>query len=444
MGTTTIVSPSGDPYLDGMLTGRRWDALTWSLPSHASDYGPGYTDQGALNNGFAPVNLSERQALQHIFDQLQSLIATPITFLGNNGLGDIRIANSANAGSAYSYYPDGTDSTGGDVFIGDYQDNFSPQIGNYGWHTLLHEVGHTLGLKHPFDPGDETAFADKIMPLDHDGSEFTVMTYKSGIGEGNGYTNETNGYPQSFMQEDIRALQELYGANYNSHSGDTTYKWDPNTGQEFIDGVAQPMPGDNRVFLSVWDGNGHDTYDFQTFTTDLDIDLTPGGWSKLSDAQTADLGLGHEARGNVFNAFLIDDDPRSLIEDVLGGSGNDFMVGNIADNAMWGGFGNDTIHGGDGLDRLLAGAGDDQLFGERGNDILSGGFGNDEFVYAPEAHDSSRDVITDFGVGNDHVVLAGVNVVKLGGNLALLSDGTLIAADGHVWSHSDFIFHPHF
>src|SRR5262245_6826719 len=74
----------------------------------------------------------------------------------------------------------------------------------------------------------------------------------------------------------------------------------------------------------------------------------PGGWSVTSQQQLASLGDGEFSRGNVFNALQFRGDPRSLIEDAIGGSGNDLLAGNAADNAIRGASGQDYILGRDG------------------------------------------------------------------------------------------------
>ena len=77
------------------------------------------------------------------------------------------------------------------------------------------------------------------------------------------------------------------------------------------------------------------------------------------------------AAGNVANAYLYNDDPRSLIENAIGGSGNDILIGNQANNALTGGAGNDLLTGLDGNDTLTGGVGNDALSGDAGNDTLT-------------------------------------------------------------------------
>ena len=68
----------------------------------------------------------------------------------------------------------------------------------------------------------------------------------------------------------------MYGANYNTNSGNTVYKWSPTTGQMSINGVGQGAPAGNKIFMTIWDGGGNDTYDFSNYTTNLSVDLQPG------------------------------------------------------------------------------------------------------------------------------------------------------------------------
>ncbi len=125
------------------------------------------------------------------------------------------------------------------------------------------------------------------------------------------------------MMYDIAAIQYMYGANFNHNSGNTVYTFSPTTGEMFVNGVGQGTPEDNHIFRTIWDGNGIDTYNLSNYTTDLEIDLAPGGWSNFHSGQLAHLSIANDiyARGNVFNALQFEGDSRSLIENAIGGSG---------------------------------------------------------------------------------------------------------------------------
>lgn len=208
--------------------------------------------------------------------------------------------------------------------------------------------------------------------------------------------NETWGYAQTPMMYDIAALQQMYGADFATNGGNTVYRWNPATGQAVINGVGQKVPGDNRVFMTVWDGGGTDTYDFSNYATNLKVDLRPGQWSRLSTAQIAQLGEGHEARGNVANALTYHGNVRSLVENAIGGSGADTIVGNVVAN------------------NLRGGGGADRLYGLSGNDVLSGGAGSDVFVFNTKpSRASNLDRILDFSVRDDTIYLENAVFTRL-------------------------------
>jgi uncharacterized FAD-dependent dehydrogenase len=67
------------------------------------------------------------------------------------------------------------------------------------------------------------------------------MTYATYVGD----TDDEDGAvhrPTSFMQDDIAALQYMYGANYNYRADDTTYSWNPMIGEMTVNGAAQGSP----------------------------------------------------------------------------------------------------------------------------------------------------------------------------------------------------------
>ena len=102
-------------------------------------------------------------------------------------------------------------------------------------------------------------------------------------------------------------------------------------------------------FTTFIGGPGNDTADFSQFASNLTITLD----NKPNDG----------SRSGEMNV-------ESDIENVIGGSGNDLIIGNPSFNHLYGGPGNDTIYGGSGNDTLEGGHGHDQLFGQDGDDLL--------------------------------------------------------------------------
>ncbi|MCD7110280.1 M10 family metallopeptidase C-terminal domain-containing protein [Rhizobium sp. DKSPLA3] len=380
---STTIAPTGNPNIDGILSNNAWSGgvLTYAFPTARSDYA--YDDGSA---SFFPVSTQPIGAALFAMEQSSGNAVDDGFSLEGFTLLDLRRGNTADAtlrfaGSdvanptAFAFYP-GAEDVSGDIWFGDGYagtdlDYLKPKPGNYAWHTLIHELGHALGLKH----GHE-AEVNAALPRAMDSVEFTVMTYKAFIGASvdAGYSYGANDAPQTFMALDIAALQTMYGADYSVMSGDTTYRWTPKSGVTVIDGQTAIAPGANTIFATLWDGGGRDTFDLTAYKTNLSIDLRAGGFSVFDRAQLADLGggpNGGHARGNIFNALLHDGNTASLIENVKAGAGNDRIVGNEVANLLSGNAGKDTLFGLSGNDTLLGGAGADALDGGSGLDTAS-------------------------------------------------------------------------
>ena len=354
------VTESGDGDIDALLWGAKWSTgnLFFSFPTSATLYSyDGEPDQGFQQ--FTPeLKDAVRQAFG-IFGQYANLTFTETT----SNTADLRLALTNLAiddtpASARGYSPD-AGARNGDLWL-DTQTNWTPVKGNSDFLTLLHEIGHTLGLSHPgfsMDPA-------------HVGHPYTIMSYQAFP------THEAPfpyiDVPQTPMLADVAALQYMYNANYNTRPLDTHYSWSPTTGETFIDGIGQGRPVKNIIFKTIWDGGGIDTYDFSGYTKPISIDLRPGEWTNpgLTNAsagsgpfQVATLGLDPDgfvhAPGSIANAYLFNGDTRSLIENANGGAGNDIIIGNQANNTLRGNGGDDT---------LFYTAGNDALFGDARGD----------------------------------------------------------------------------
>jgi serralysin len=368
MAAVTYYGPSGDPYVDGVLWYYKWASndLSYSFPAQAAFYGSNY-GYGEPANNFEPLNDIQTAAVRAALSNIESSVDLTFNEVTESSTvhGTLRYAMSDEPWTAYAYLPHPAPEGGDSWYNNESQIYDVPIKGNYAYLTFVHETGHALGLSH--------AHEDYVMPIGRDSMEYTVMSYRSYVGASlyQGYTNEKYGFAQTLMMYDIAALQYVYGANYNSNSGDSVYSWSPSSGEMFIDGAGQGAPGANRVFMTVWDGGGTDTYDLSNYATGVEIDLRPGQWTTTSATQLAKLHRnGSEiAVGNIANALLYGGNWLSLIENAKGGSGHDYIIGNQTSNILWGNEGNDVLSGGNGHDVLIGGAGADILLGGYGHDM---------------------------------------------------------------------------
>jgi serralysin len=384
--TTTSVTATNDNNIDGLLYETRWSStsLTFSFTDSIDDYETGYHDRGSHATGFQSLSATQQAAARAWigvggqFDQVSLLSPTELTGTSDRDA-TLRIAQSTVPGTAFAYLPGGT-VEGGDAWFGSANGYYTnPVMGDYAFVTFGHELGHALGLKHGHEADGVSGVS---MNSDRDSMEFSIMTYRSYVGHDLStlphYTNGEGEYAQSLMMYDIAAIQKMYGAAFDANATNTTYTFSTTTGEMFVNGVGQGTPSENRIFRTVWDGNGVDTYDFSNYTTNLSVDLTPGGWSDLDvggNSQRANLnagfgGITEYARGHVFNALQYNGDARSLIENANGGLGNDSLQGNGAKNFLNGNAGNDTLFGNSGNDSILGGVGSDSLDGGQGVDVL--------------------------------------------------------------------------
>ncbi|MGY2223097.1 M10 family metallopeptidase C-terminal domain-containing protein [Pseudomonas gingeri] len=291
-----------------------------------------------------------------------------------------------------------------------YEVNKTPALNNYARHTLTHEIGHALGLEHP---GGYNAHGSVLLSYQSDAeyvqdtAAHSVMSYWPEGHAGHDFAEDHRMYllenysplglllgapiaavreaylnyfyPEDHLRthssgpllDDITAIQMLYGANMTTRVDDTTYGFNSNTGRDFLSLASAA----DRPLFAVWDAGGNDTLDFSGFYQDQKINL-----NELSFSDVAGLV------GNVSIARGV------TVENAIGGSGDDLLIGNAVANDLKGGAGDDILHGGGGGDRFWGGAGEDTFM----------------FIQVADSAPDASARIMDFTSGEDTIDLSAI------------------------------------
>ena len=282
--SATTVSLTYSQNIDALLSRYKWGGAvgTGAILSYSFPWASGGNATFSGYNGSDYSSLNENTATSHYglnATQQASAIAAlqswanvaNINFQGvadtATNVGDIRFAwtsattTTSTGTQAWGWggYPDSYWPSAGDVWISTIESgatNTDWSVGSHNYYSLIHELGHALGLKHPFYDADFPLGTLLLTLLDT--RQYSVMSYTNQANDlfatltqnGSWYASFDRVNPVTPMVLDIAAIQYLYGANITYHTGDDVYSFD----------TATPF------FRTIWDAGGNDTISVSNFT----------------------------------------------------------------------------------------------------------------------------------------------------------------------------------
>ncbi|MBY0574626.1 MAG: M10 family metallopeptidase C-terminal domain-containing protein, partial [Undibacterium sp.] len=244
---------------------------------------------------------------------------------------------------------------------------------------LLHEIGHSLGLKHPFehtDAGGQVALGPYLTG-DEESMAWTMLSYTRSA--------QKLDY-KTYSPFDIAALQDIYGVSTQAHPDNSRY---------ILNEIASNF---------IWDGNGTDTIDGSKLTKALTLYMEAGYWSYIGAKSTT-----------ISSAGQITINFGTVIENAIGSANSDSIIGNAENND------------------IQANAGNDMIKGAGGDDILNGGDGVDIATYSG----NSSEYLVSFNSENGQLTIKDLILERDGTDK--LSNIELLSFKDQIISTADFL-----
>ena len=342
----SLTGPQIKEGVQGLSSTSSKRTITYSLLSSAPAAG---TLGGSASdlNGWQTMDATQAAGVRAAFAYYEKILNVDFVEVASD-TGNINFAMNTQAASAgYAYSPQ---SLYGKTYVylaKNQPTNSNFAEGSYGWLTMIHEIGHAMGLKHPGDynaggGGGETPF----LPAALDSKRYSAMSYNQPA------DIPGNIHARTMMLYDVGALQYLYGTASA-------------TNQTFAFGDT-----DTNTLQTLWASGDSNTLDFSATTsaTGLTINLNDGEFSSLG-ALANNLALAYGAR----------------IDTLRLGSGNATVTGNEHGNDIYLKDGLVTFTGGSGNDRMIFSGGNQ-------NDLSISG-GNVSGYYTFNNYDSTEDAV---------------------------------------------------
>ena len=388
--------------------------------------GKGYTPFSEAQKAATRIAVSNWD--EYIAPEFREVSMGPGASGWGQNVADIWLANTfTGPAQAWAYSP-GYDNSGtriaSDVWTMDPRFNGSNaqfEPGFYALQTLNHELGHSLGFSHPgsYDFGDDNDGDGVPDPITYGGDAFyaqdnhqySIMSYFDSFEAGNNQVDFNYMrfvYASTPMVHDIWIMQQKYGVETTTRTGDTTYGF--NATSDVTNAAMRFEVGEMATIFTIWDAGGNDTIDLSGYYSDSVIDLregayiSAGGWGSYNDAlpddpstltkeaylaiangyNAAQFAAGHTdftARTAAYDLYfggragvnesiswseimgfdyLMENNIGiaygAIVENAKGGEGDDRINGNWATNHFWGNGGADTFIIADYDGTTLAGA----------------------------------------------------------------------------------------